>query len=348
MRVLPVGIVLLSLAASPESPPPFRPARGEDWTFRGTVTEAIQRLDVRFRRKHDVEVRVFTLESKAEFADFAILTMLRRSDDLVSEALPAVSGTAERSETPPAVRLDLVRTFADGSAVLLLPDARLPLMLNDRTPVTTLPVVPLDAFASFEFGVVPPRGWSPTAEEFVTGERCVPVSQTRQSPNWTEPRGGQTAVQMTETAWLSPRDGTVRRVHRRIVQRDGFRTDAAVAIETKLEADAQTRILGREFETVRKEIEFAYAHSVELAAQLPLAVKLGSRPFEARLLIIDDYLRLNRASTPYREAVLAIRRRLDAARNGAAAPAAFPTHRLDAGGTGSPIRPAVVRATVAP
>lgn len=345
--MLPVGILTLMLAAPTEPVPQLRAQRGDEWTFRGSVAEQVQRLDVRFRRKHDLEVRVFTLDAKAEHTDFAVLTMLRRADDLVSEAVPIVSGTADR-DVPPAVRLDLVRLYGNGSVALLLPSATLPLVRNEQTPVTMLPGVPLESFSPFEFGVLPPRGWTAGTAEFVTGERCVPVHQTRQSPNWADPVGGKTAVQIAESTWLSTRDGSVRRHHRRIEHRDGFRTVPAVTIETKLEAESQTRVIGRDFDRYAREIEFAYAHGTELAGLLPNAVKLGSRPFEAKMLVVDEYLDRQRPGTPYREAVLSVRRRLDSARSGEAAPALSPTHRFDAGGTASPVRPPVVRATVGP
>ena len=345
--MFPAGILLLCLSAPVDAVPQLRPVRGDEWTYRGTVSESVSRLDLRFRRKHEVEVRVLALEVHPDYADLAVLTLLRRADDLVSQAVPAVTGTVE-TDAPPAVRLDLIRLYEKGTAVLLLPPATWPLVLNDKSPVTTLPMVPLESFTSFEFGVLPPHGWTAGAGEYVAGERCVPMAQTRQSLNWDEPRGGQTAVQIVEQTWLSTRDGSVRKLHRKIVNRDGFRTEPAVTVETTLEVDSQTRVLGREFERYSQEIEFAYAYGRELVGWLPNAARMGPQPFEARLRLVNDFLRDRRVGTPYREAVLSVRRRLEAARNGEAAPVPSPIHRLNPTGTGSPNRPPVVRATVGP
>jgi len=65
-------------------------------------------------------------------------------------------------------------------------------------------------------------------------------------------------------------------------------------------------------------VEVAFATAAEIAPLLPDAVKLGAQPFERRLTLLDAYLDKSDPTSPYREALLAVRRQLDAARRGEA------------------------------
>jgi hypothetical protein len=346
-----LALTLLAPCSPPERPP--LPGRGDELLYAGTVTEAVDRPANRFRRKHELEVRVLALDRRDGAADLAVLTLLRRTDDgAVTGAVGQVVGVKpEAAPSPPAARLDLVRTRWrerpgdwQRETALLAPAAALPLALRPGTPARPLPVVPLDTFAPFEFGPFPPlsasltgrdrgtrvvvRGqpdgvWKFGPDEVIAGERCARLEMIQQAPDWDAPVGGQTAWRRTDVVWVSVRDETVRRVERVIRQRDGV-GPTGVRIETAYELKEQVKATGRAYDRRRREVELAYATAAELAPLLPDAAKLGPRPFEARLARLDQHLREEDPGTPYREAVLAVRRQLAAARAGESGPVITP------------------------
>ena len=315
--------------------PPYQPKRGDEWTYRGTVVETD-----RTQRRHDLEVRALVLDRTGRYADVAVLTLLRRRDDIVSAAVPAVTGQSRDARSlPPAVRLDLVRLSPDGTARLLAPPAKLPLALNDRTPTTAGPYV--SDFLQSDFGLFFPRPtgvlasgrtwpcpdsagsrvgqrWAAGGEDFVAGERCLPVTLV-------PPDGVASASSCAATVWLSTLDGSVRRVRVSGDLRHG-RPDGVprnpCSTEVGYELYDRAHVLGREFDRCRRDIDVAYAFGADLGGLLPNAAKLGAKPFEMRVARLDDYLRETPDDSPYREAVRAVRRRLDAARKGEAVPAA--------------------------
>ncbi|MBX9583359.1 MAG: hypothetical protein K2X87_23910 [Gemmataceae bacterium] len=320
----PAGVlsVALLLTAPGESP---RLPKGTELTYTGTVTEAVDRPGQRYRRAHDLEVRVLVLDRQATWADAAVLTLLRRTDE------PADPG---RPPSPPAARLDLVRLPDDGPPHLIAPPGPAPLRLAADLPARRFPPVPLDSFAPFEFGMIPDPAapWEPAGFAFVAAERCRELRLVRQSADWDRPRGGETAWRRAETVWASARDGTARRVERTVCQRDGIGPAPAVLIETRYELKDQARVLGRTFDRYRREVELAYATAEEVAPLVRDAAKLPAKTFDARLVRLASYLDETDPGTPYREAVLAVRRQLEAARRGETVPVgtAYP-----AGPTGS-------------
>jgi hypothetical protein len=327
----------------PTAPPAVVPRlqRGDELTYTGTVTESVDRPGTRFRRSHDLEVRVFVLDRRETWADAAMLTLLRRTEDAaVSGAVPAVTGVKpDRSPTPPAARLDLVRVHEDGTVHLLVPPGPVPLRLAADTPARVLPAPPLDAFAPCESGMFPPRPlqgnettwavastdpsrpkeeWQARESGFINTEQCARLTMTQQTPDWSRPVGGQTSWQRTDEVWVSTQDGTARRVHRLIQQRDGIASVPAVRVEARYELKRRGRLIGGTYDRARLDVETAYATAAEAAPFFHNAVRVGPEPFKVRLTRLDSYLGETEPGTPYREAVLAVRRQLDAARRGEA------------------------------
>ena len=346
----PAGLLSLLLLA-PAAPPAaggMSLQRGDELTYTGTVAEAVDRPGNRFRRSHALEVRVFVLERRDTSADAAVLTLLRRADDpAVTAAVPALTGAKpDAKPQPPVSRLDLVRIHADGTVHLILPPGPLPLRLAAEVPGRTLPPVPLDSFTPSEFGVFAPRqprnaiggtwsvpgpdparpaeAWQAADNDFVNAERCLKLVMTQQTPDWEKPRGGEVSWQRADTVWASTLDGMARRVHRVVRQRDGIAATPAVWVETKFELKEQTRIDGRSYARYRREIELAYVTTAEVGPLLRDAAKLGPQVFHTRLAKVDEYLKESDPGTPYREAVLALRRQLDAATRGEVTPLAGP------------------------
>jgi len=318
-------------------PAPAGLQKGDEFTFVGTVSEGVERPADRFRRSHALELRVFVLDRQDTWADAAVFTRLTRTADVVTSAVGTVTGTAPEANATAAVRIDIVRVNADGTVHLLAPPGPTPLKLAADTPARTLPLIPLDAFAPFEFGIFPPRVprnapaepftigaagnrpaevWQAKGFEFVTAERCQLLVMNQQHADWEKPVGGQTSWHRAEQVCVSTQDGTARKVWRVIRQRDGKATAPAAWVEVKYELKEQTRLSGRTFDRVRRECEVAYAALADVTLLAPDAVKLGPKTFETRLVKLNAHLEETDQSSPYREPMLAARRALDAARRG--------------------------------
>ncbi len=331
---------LLTLALLLPAAPPAGPKlqRGDELIYTGSVSEAVDRPGMRFRRTHELEVRVFVFERRENWADAAVLTLLRRTDDApVAGVLPEVTGVKRANPSPPAARLDLVRIHEDGTVHLLAPLGPAPLRFASDTPARALPTLPLDGFAPFEFGMFPPRPksdektwsvattnsslidetWSLKGHDFINNERCVQLQMVQRSSDWEKPRGGLTSWQRVDDIWTA-QNGLARRVHRAIRHRDGIAPEAAVRIEVKFELQEQGRPIGRTYDRYRLEIETAYLAAAEMAPLFKDAARLGAEPFKQRIARLDEHLAATEPGTPYREAVLAVRRQLDAARRGEA------------------------------
>src|SRR5262245_54654911 len=152
VAVSPAGLLCLILLAPGDVGPKLQ--KGDELTYAGSVAEVVDRPGNRFRRRHDLEVRVFVLDRRETWADAAVLTLLRRAEDVVAGAVGTVTGgNPDRVATPPAAHLDLIRIHADGTVHQLAPPGPVPLKLAADTPARVLPALPLDSFAPFEFGM---------------------------------------------------------------------------------------------------------------------------------------------------------------------------------------------------
>jgi hypothetical protein len=130
------------------------------------------------------------------------------------------------------------------------------------------------------------------------------------SPDWIKPAGG-TAWHHAEAVRVSTRDGTARSVHRVIRQRDGHADSPPAAwVEVIYELQEQTRLTGRSFDRARRDAEVAWCALVESTQ------RLGAKQFETRLDRLDFHIRESDPTSPYREALEAARRALEAARDG--------------------------------
>lgn len=335
--VVSAGLLTLSLILTA---PPAGLHKGEEFTFVGTVAEAVERPTHRFRRNHELEVRVLVLDRSDTAADVAVCTRLKRSEDVVGVASSAVTGSSLDKTTPPAIRLDFVRIGTDGSVHRLIPPGAPPFRFTASTPTLAVPPVPLDTFAPFELGMFPPRPpqsapdqpwtvaastpnrpaetWQAKGFEFLTGERCQLLVMNQHSPDWEQPVGGQTAWHRAEAVWVSTLDGTARKVHRVIRQRDGRALAPAAWVEVKYELKDRASLNGQMYDRARQNIEAAYAALAD-------AVGLTPRDCESRLVKLEAQLAQCDPASPYREPLVAARRVLEAVRRGDVIPVAAAT-----------------------
>lgn len=318
-------------AAAPAEPIGLQ--KGDEFTFVGKVAEVVDRPAKQFRRNHDLELRVFVLDRNEKWADAVVLTRLMRTDDVVSDAVGALTGEAQKAALP-LIRPDIVRIHSDGTVHLLTPPGPPPLKLDANTPAHALPPIPLDVFAPSEFGLFPPRPprnntgdpwavaagstrpdetWQVQDFKFLNAERCQYLVMNQQSADWLKPAGGQ-AWHRAEEVWVSTQDGTARKIHRVIKQRDGRADVPAAWIEVKYELKNQTNLNGRTFDRTRRAIEMAYATLSEARTLI------SPKQVEARLAKLDACLGENDLGSAYREVLVAAKLALEAAKRGEAAP----------------------------
>src|SRR5204863_5037745 len=97
--------------------------------------------------------------------------------------------------------------------------------------------------------------WQAKSTEFVNAERCRLLIGNQMSADWEKPVGGQTAWHRADAVWVSTQDGTARKVHRVIKQRDGKANDLAAWVEVKYAVKNQSGLGGRTFGRDRRGFE---------------------------------------------------------------------------------------------
>lgn len=338
------GFLLLTavLLAAPDGPAVGAPrlVRGDELVYCGHVDEAGERVGNRFRKRHEIEVRVFVLEAAGGFADCAVLTRLRPlADPAVAGPAAAITG-ADVGGQLAAVRLDLVRIDPRGRVVRLAPPPGR-MALTTTTPTAPVPLLPLDGLPVVELGAFiplpakpavlgsvwestepgrPPVVWSAAREAVWNGGRVLEVAAAQQSDGWDRPDLAAAGWKRTDVVLTVPGDGFASSVSRRIERREGANVVGWVAVN--YEAKPSVRHHGDRYDEVRLDVETGFALAAELAPLLARAGKVEAKEFRARMVRIDRYAADHPFRTGFREAIEAVRRRCEAAARGEAVPSA--------------------------
>jgi hypothetical protein len=339
-----VSTGFLTIAFLISAPGPDGLQRGDEFTFSGTVSENVDRPKQRLHREYELCVRLFVLDRQELWADAALMTQLRRTEDAVGGAAKPVTGTAPNQNAPPVIQVDFVRIHADGSVHLLLPVGP-PFRLAADTPVRALPAIPLDEFAPSEFGIIPPRVPRSTAPgepwaiasaanrpdetwvalkktEFINAEQCQKLVMNQHSPDWEKPVVMQSSWHRADAVWVSTQEGMARKVHRVIRNWDGppklkgIDVPPAAWTEVKYELKDHEKLSGRTYDRTRLDVEVAYAALSDALLLARDAAKLGPRNIETKLAKLGAYLDDTTPGTPFREAIVAAKRTMEAARRG--------------------------------
>ncbi|OWK43248.1 hypothetical protein FRUB_02847 [Fimbriiglobus ruber] len=312
--------------------------RGDELVYTGEATEAGETFDNRFRKRYELEVRVFVLEVQAGTADCALFTRVRPlADPVVAGAATVVTGAnPDRANLPSAVRLDLIRVDARGRVSLLSPPpGPPPIPIGPELDTLSPPLLPIDTFPTIEHGMFVPLPAGPVALETAwemadadrppvvrtaaregvwNGGRCIETTTTQQTDGWDRVAAVRTGWKRTETVLVSPADGFAVSVSRKIERRDGSNPSGWVDVQYELRPTAQR--VGTRYTEVRREIEAAYCLAQEVAPMLPKAGQLDPQEFRAKMLKIDRFLATASAWPGTRDACTAVRRRCEAATRG--------------------------------
>lgn len=294
-----------------------RLTRAQEMVYRGTFTEECRSGTVQFQRAYRIETRIFVLDTPPRGADVAILTMLKHRN-----ARPQSANSD--SPTAASVRLERARVDLQGK-VIPAPGVSL------AVPLDGPPTIECGAFVEFSRGRIgpdepwdviedgrPPRTWRVAGSDMVNGTSCLKLVGVQQSEAWDRPRADRAAWRRQDTVWLAPRLGLASRVERVIERREPAHDQPTQ--RSVLRYDLETNLQYRQFYDDRvQEITQALAFRDKAVPLLATPARYG--PQLAALLKTIGYHIERQPPTPYREAVLQVKRRVEAARRGETPPA---------------------------
>jgi peroxiredoxin len=317
---------LLVAAQTAERPAPA----GGDWTvlprlnradelvFRGTFIEEANGSRVQFNRSFRIENRLFVLDTPPKGAEVAVLTVLRPRDARPKAAAPAVTADASAwSARLEIVRVDLQgKVLADPGVSLLAPVDGPPTL--ECGLFVELPAGRLRADKTWETPEEgrPARSWRVAGTDVVNGVSCVKLVAGQKSEDWDQPRADRTAWRRQDTVWLAPRVGFAYRVERVIERRDPAHKEPTQKSVLRYELESTMQYVGQLGDERRQEIG-----QVRAFAEAAATYAVAPAKFAAQLNTLANriaYHLEHQPSTPYREAMLSIRRRVEAAKRGEA------------------------------
>ncbi len=281
--MVPVGFALVLLTCTPSAPPGLAVAaprlqRGDELVYTGEIRESSDRPDNRFKKKHLLEIRVFVLESTADFADCAVMTSLTpQNDEKVAQAVMVVSGsTPAKARSGSTAHLQLIRIDSRGRTQLLEPVGPPPLAFA-KAGLSPVASVPLDTVPVHELGCfVPlpvegakvggqwaiadpartPTVWNAKSESLWNGSRAIELTAVQKSTGWDQPNATPEGWHRSESLLASPEDGYASVVQREISRRVG--RDVVSRLTTTYELQQTNRHVGARYAELRNEVEQAW------------------------------------------------------------------------------------------
>jgi peroxiredoxin len=305
-----------------------RLSRGEEAVYRGSFNEEdASARGVQFSRFYRLECRALVLDAPARGLDVAFLTLLRGK--------PGPAGNGE--EPAASVRLELTQVDVHGR---ITADAGRSLVVPLEGPPTAecgafveAPAVSVRKEQTWQVAEEgrPARAWRLAGTEAVNGTQCLKLVGLQQSDDWERPRGDHVAWRRTDTVWLSPRLGLAYRVERVVERRDAGRRDLDANHRSVLRYELESILPypGKLYDDRRDEITQAHAFQERAAALLARPGRDSTAQMDVLLGKINHHLE-HQLPTPYREAVLQVKRRVEAAQRGEVAPASFSSEETPA------------------
>jgi hypothetical protein len=291
----------------------------QEFVYRGTFEEKAAGSDLEFERKYLVRGALFVLDATPRGSEAAFLTALRlRNGGRLEEAAPS------------SARLEVVRIDPQGR-ISAGPGGSLAIPLEGppTIEVGALVEVPKQAIGVGRSWYIeedgrPVHRWTIAGTEPVNGTTCVKLVGVQQSDDWDRPRADRVAWWRQDTAWVAPRLGVAYKVERLIKRREPahkepfYQSVLAYQLETRGEYPRQIS------DDLRREVR----QTRDLAeAAAPLLANPGKSAAEIDALLgrIKYHTDHHAAAVAaYREPLVHLERRLEAARKGEAAPAVAP------------------------
>ncbi|HXG13165.1 MAG TPA: redoxin domain-containing protein [Gemmataceae bacterium] len=301
-----------------------RLSRAQELVYRGSFSEEAVGRGVQFNRSYRLETRVLVLDVPPQGADVALLTVLRLRAN--RPAGPGRAASADEDGGICSVRLELARVDLQGRVTPADPAVSL------AVPLEGLPTIECGAFVEVPRSRVgpeqpwevsedgrPPRTWRVVGTEMVNGTSCLKLVGLQQSDDWDRPRADRTAWRRQDTVWVAPRLGIASRVERLLERREPARAEPTQRAVWRYELESSLQYPAQLFADRRREITQARAFAEAAAPLLPAPTRFVPQ-LEALLSKINHHLE-TQPPTPYRDAVLLVKRRVEAARRGESPPA---------------------------
>jgi peroxiredoxin len=166
----------------------------------------------------------------------------------------------------------------------------------------------------------PVQVWRLVGNELVGGQSCLKLVAVQQTDDWHQPRADRAAWRRQDTVWVVTRTGLASRVERVIEQREPARQEPTRRSVLRYDLESSLSYPVRLAEDRRQEITQALGFR---QAARPMLSEPGSYSRElAALGKRIAYHLENQPPTPYREAVVAVRKQVEAARRGEVLPVA--------------------------
>jgi hypothetical protein len=319
----------LAMAQAPERPAPRgewslepRLNRAQELAYRGSFTEEATDSRVQFNASYRLELRAFVLEAAPSGARVALLTVLRGRDG---------------GDAPGSARLEVVQVSPRGR--VLAPAA------VALAPLHGMPTCECGGFVEVPAGRVgvgqtwdaaetgrPLRTWTVAGAELANGAACVKLVGVQQTDDWDQARGDRRAWRRQDVVWLSTRSGVAYRVERTVERREPGHRQPTYRSVTRYDLDSSLQYNG-DYDERADDIRQARAFADAAAPLIADPARHGPQ-LSTLLDRINFHLEQHQSRTPYREAVLQVRRRVEAARRGETPPAA-PLEEEDAPASGA-------------
>jgi hypothetical protein len=322
-------IVGLTLGAPPEAATP-RLEKGLEVRWSGTYNEATFRPGVRGRRSYDVDTRLFVLDTGEYGAEAILFTRVFQKPEL-------------KSNEPPAgvVRIDMVQINPRGQ-VRMLPSPADP--DNPDAKLRPWPFVQLQGLPTHEAGMFvefpekplkpgltwtrqeagrPDIAWKVGDADSFHAQPAMKLIAQQKTDSYYDDRIRQAEWRRQDTLTVQPDRGYAVRIQRIIERRDPDAEELSFRSVLLLEQQGRIVYSGRLYDERREESLHAAAFTAMLDRLLAAGGREGPKPFEALSRRVQTYLSDHGANdtVPYREAVLAVRKRAESAAKGNLPPA---------------------------
>lgn len=288
--------------------------QGQELVYSGWYTEKTTHAGVHHERAYRFETTLFVQDSSPRKWDVAVLTALSLHTDTGQRQ-------AEAKQRPAAsVRLEAAEFDRHGR--LLSKPAPFAVSLNGPPTLEWGAIIEAphgrDKWETKEDGR-PACFWQQIGKEDVKGNVCVKIVGVQQSEDWDLPRAEHTAWRRRDTLWLMPQLGVAFRVERLIERREPARKEATQLLILQYELEGRPMSFrGQRFDDRQYEIQQARKFWEEAAVLLRQPAQYKPQ-LEAALKKIAYHLE-HHHPTPYRQAVVQVQKRLEAARRGEAPP----------------------------
>ena len=308
--------------------------RAQEFVYRGSYEEKASGRDLDFERKYAVRAVAFVLDATPRGAQTAFVTVLRPRN---------ASGGRIEEAGPSSARLELLRVDPQGrvtgeaGTVLAAPLEGPPtLEIGAFVEVPRQAVGTGKSWVAEEAGR-PSRRWIVAGTDAINGTTCVRLVGVQQSDDWDQPHGEGVAWWRQDTVWLGPRLGVAYKVERVIKRREPARKQPFYQSTLTYELETRSEYPRQIYDDIRREVQ----QTRDLAdAAAPLFANPAKSGPEIDTLLERIKYHMDRHSvalTIYREPLLHLQRRLEAARRGEAAPPVAPLeHKVSTAAVGKP------------